>query len=188
MRVCRLRSFPLGSGYCNNAFVQRFNGIKQLSPLFDFDYSNGGLVSLSSLLPGGEAAGGEGGLDVDEALVAAAAKAQGDVTLSHQEGAVHEDVEFADDIKQGGILFYFFPSVAGIAPDVVAQFLLDAVDEGARALGLLQGVTTAEGDRGFVIGDDLHQFVEGAFFPTPGIPGVRIVATGTTMAAARQID
>jgi len=180
MRVCRLRSFPLGSGYCNNAFVQRFNGIKQLSPLFDFDYSNGGLVSLSSLLPGGEAAGGEGGLDVDEAL--------GDVTLGLDEWALDHNVCLADGVKEVGVDHDFFPGIAGVAPDVVAQFLLDAVDEGARALGLLQGVTTAKGDRGFVIGDDLHQFVEGAFFPTPGIPGVRIVATGTTMAAARQID
>ena len=133
-------------------------------------------------------AGGEGGLDVDEALVAAAAKAQGGGTLCHQEGALDEDVEFADDIKQSGILFYSFPSVAGVAPDVVAQFLLDAVDEGPGAVGLQQGGAATQGDGSLIIGDDLHQFVEGAFFPTPGIPRVGIVATGAMMVAARQVD
>ena len=66
--------------------------------------------------------------------------------------------------------------------------MLDTVDESAGADGLLQGVTTAQGDRSFVIGDDLHQFIEGAVFPTLEVPGLRVVATGTAVVAARQVD
>ena len=43
-------------------------------------------------------AGGEGALDVDEALVVAAAEVQADVALGLDEGAVDEDIEFADDV------------------------------------------------------------------------------------------
>ena len=146
------------------------------------------LLLILFLLPGGEVAGGEGGLDVDEALVAGAAEAEADVALLLDEGAVNEDVELADDVEQRWVLLYFFPCVAGVTPDVVAQLLLDAVDEGADALGLLQGVSATEGDGGLVIGDDAHELVEGALFPTPWIPRGGVVASGAMVAAARQVD
>ena len=143
---------------------------------------------MAALSPKGEGAGGEGRLDVDEALVAAAAEAEGDVALCHLEGAVNEDVKLADHIQQLGFMDDFFPGVAGVAPDLVAQFCLDAVDEGTSAVGLLQGVTAAEGDGSLVIGDDLHQLVKRAFLPTQGVPRVRVVAPRTMVIAARQID
>ena len=140
------------------------------------------------LLPEGEDAGVEGALDVDEALVAAAAETEGDVALGHLEGTVNEDVKFLYHLEEFGVIHDFFPGVARVAPDVVAQFVLDATDEGAGTLRLLQGVSAREGDGGFVIGYDLHQFVEGTFFPTLRIPRVGIMATWTTMIAASQID
>ena len=138
--------------------------------------------------PQGEVAGGEGALDVDEALVVAAAEAQGDVALGLDEGAVDEDVEFADDVEQFGVFLYFLPGEAGETPHVVAQLSLDAVDEGACAFGLQQGIAAAQGDRSLVIGNDLHQFVKGALFPTLEVPGVGVMAARATVVAARQID
>ena len=138
--------------------------------------------------PEGEVAGGEGALDVDEALVATAAETKGDVALGLDEGAVDEDIELAHDVEQDGVFFYFFPSVAGKAPDVVAQLLLDAVDERTGAVGLLQGIPATQCDGGLVIGDDLHQFVEGAFFPTLRIPRSGVVAAWAMVVAARHID
>lgn len=109
-------------------------------------------------------------LDVDEALVVAAAEAQGDVALGLDKGAVDEDVELSHDVEQFGVFLDFFPGVAGKAPHVVAQFTLDSVNQGAGAVGLLQGVAAAQGDGGLVIGDDLHQFIKVALFPTLEVP------------------
>ena len=131
---------------------------------------------------------GKGAGNIDKALVAAPAETQADVTLGLDERTVNEDVEFADDVKQDRILFYFFPHIARKAPDVVAQLLLDAVDEGTGAICLLQGVATTQGNGRLVVGDDLHQFVKGAFFPTPRVPRVGIVTARATMIAARQVD
>jgi hypothetical protein len=44
------------------------------------------------------------------------------------------------------------------------------VDESACAVGLLQGIPATEGYGGLIIGNDLHQFVKGAFFPTLEVP------------------
>ena len=126
-------------------------------------------ASLNGNGSGGIGAG-EGALDVDEALVAAAAEAQADVALGLDKGAIDKAIEFADDIEQCRIADNLLPSVTGVAPDVVPQFLLDAVNEGTGALGLQQGVTAAEGDGSLVIGDDLHQFIEGTVFPTLEVP------------------
>ena len=54
------------------------------------------------LLPEGEDAGVEGALDVDEALVAAAAETEGDVALCHLEGTVNEDVKFLYHLEEFG--------------------------------------------------------------------------------------
>ena len=146
------------------------------------------LTQSQGLLPQGEAAGGEGSPDINHALVAAAAKTKGNVAMGLPEGTVNEDIDLSDDIKQCGIMFYFLPCIAGVTPDVVAQFLLDAVDEGTGAVGLLQRVAAAQRDRSLVIGDDLHQFIKGPFFPTLEIPGSRIVTARAMMAAARHVD
>ena len=145
-------------------------------------------INYDLFLPEGEGPSGKGALDIDEALVAAATKAQADISLGLDERTVNEDVEFADDVKQSGVLFYFFPRIARETPDVVAQLLLDAADEGAGAIRLLQGVSTAQGNGRLVVGDDLHQFVEGALFPTLRVPRVGIMTARATMIAARQID
>ena len=60
--------------------------------------------------------------------------------------------------------------IAGGADLVVGVAGLDSGHEGAGADGLLQGVTATQCDRSFVVGDDLHQLVEGALFPTLRIP------------------
>jgi len=140
------------------------------------------------LLPEGEVAGGEGGLNVDEALVAAAAETEGDITLGLDEGTVNKNVKFLNDFQQFGIDDNFIPSVTRVTPDVVTQLLLDAVYESACAIGLLQGVAAREGDGGLVIGNHLHQLVKSTLFPTPWIPRGRIVTTRATMIAARQVD
>ena len=140
------------------------------------------------LRPQGELACGEGALDVNEALVAAAAETEGDVTLGLQERAVNEDVELSNDIEQCRVLLNLLPGEAGIAPHVVTQILLDAVDEGTGAVGLQQGVAATQGDGSLIIGDDLHQFIKGTLFPTLEIPRIGIMAPGATMVAARQID
>ena len=137
---------------------------------------------------GGRSTRCEGALNVDEALVVAATETEGDIALRLNEGAVDEDIEFLHDRQQLGVFLYFFPGVTGEAPDVVTQLLLDAMDEGTRAVGLLQRVASAQGDGRLIIGDHLHQLVEGAFFPTPRIPRGRVVATRATMIAARQVD
>lgn len=146
------------------------------------------IVLLRCWLPQGEGACGEGALDIDETLVAAAAKTQGGVALGLDEGALDQHVELSHDVAQAFITHHLLPGVARVAPDIVAQFLLDAVDEGAGAVGLLKGVAAAEGDRCLIIGYDLHQLVKGALFPTPKIPRSCVVAARATMAAARQID
>lgn len=138
--------------------------------------------------PQGNCAGGKGALDIDEALVAAAAKVQGGVALSLDKWPLDKDIKLSHDIEQGPIGDNFFPSVAGVAPHVVTQFLLDAVDERTRALGLLQGVTATQGDWCLIIDDDLHQFIKGAFFPTLEIPRLGIVATRAMVIAASQIN
>ncbi len=124
----------------------------------------------SALLPDGKLAGGKGALDIDEALVAGAAEAEADVAFGLNKGSLDEDVKFTDHIEQDGVGHDFLPCVARVAPDVVTQFRLDAVDEGAGAFGLLQGITAREGDWRLVVGDDLHQLVECALFPTLEIP------------------
>ena len=139
-------------------------------------------------MPQGEVAGGEGALNVDEALVAATTETEADVTFGLDEGAVNKDVKLSHGVEQYGGFLYLFPCVASETPHVVAQFLLDAVDEGASALGLLQGVASAQGDGSLVIGDDLHQFVKGAFFPTLRVPRGGVVAARAMMIAARQIN
>ena len=141
-----------------------------------------------TLLPKGDVAGGEGALDVDKTLVAAAVEAQGDVALGLDKGTVNEDVEFAYHVHEDRVFLYLFASVAGEAPYVIAKFLLDAVDECTGAVGLLQGVASAQGDRRFIIGNNLHQFVKGAFFPTLEVPRGRVVTAGTMVVAARQVD
>lgn len=131
---------------------------------------------------------GKGAGNIDETLVAAPAETQADVTLGLDEGAVNKDIQFLHDRQQLWVFFYFFPSVAGKAPDVVAQFLFDAVDEGSGAVGLLKRVPTAECYGGLVIGDDLHQFVKGTFLAALEIPGGGIVAARAMVITARQID
>ncbi len=143
---------------------------------------------LPSGVEKGDGAGGEGALDVDEALIAGAAETEGDVTLRLDERAVNQDIELAHDVEQDGVFFYLLPSITCETPHVVAQFGLDAMDERSGAVGLLQGVAAREGDGGFVIGDDLHQFVEGALFPTLRIPRGGIMAAWAMVIAARQVD
>ena len=140
------------------------------------------------LLPEGDLAGSKGALNVDKALVAGTAETEGDVALVLDKGAVNEDVKLTYDIEQGGVGHDFIPSIAGITPHVITQFLLDTVNQGACAVGLQQGVSATQGDRGLVIGDDPHQFVEGAFFPTFEVPRGRVMASRATMVAARQIN
>ena len=146
------------------------------------------MTMLFLLLPEGEGAGGEGALDVDEALVVAAAETEGYVTLGLDEWAIDKDVEFTDNIKKVGICHDLLPCVSSKAPDVVSEFLLDAVDECTSAFGLLQGVTARERDRSLVIGDDLHQFVECALLAAIKIPGCLIVASRAMMVTSRHID
>ena len=110
---------------------------------------------LTFSLPQDEIARGEGAGNVDEALVAAAAESQADVALGLDEGSIDEDIQLLHDSQQFGVFLYFFPGVAREAPHVVAQFPLDAVDEGSGAFGLLQGVTAAQSDGGLVVGDDI---------------------------------
>ena len=141
-----------------------------------------------SWLPEGKGAGGKGALDVDETLVAAAVEAEGDVALGLDEGAVDKDVQLAYHIHEDRVLLYFFPSVASEAPDIVAQFLLDAVDECTGAVGLLQGVAAAQGDGSLVVGDDFHELIEGALFPTLRVPRGRVVTAGAMVVAARHVD
>lgn len=143
---------------------------------------------LPSLLPQGELTRGKGAGNVDEALVGAAAETEADVALSLNEGAVNKDIQFLHDRQQLGILFYFLPGVAREAPHVIAQFLLDAVDEGAGAFGLLQGVSAAQRDGGLVIGNDLHQFVEGALLAALEVPRGGIMAAGAMVVTARHVD
>ena len=122
------------------------------------------------LVPQGNSSSGEGAGDVDETLVAATTKAQGDVAFSLDKWTLDKDIKFLHDIEQGCIGDNFLPSVAGVAPHVVTQFLLDAVDERACALGLLQGITATQGDGRLVIGNDLHQLIKSALFPTLEVP------------------
>ena len=143
---------------------------------------------FSCALPKGNLTRRQRTLDVDEALIAATPESQADVTLGHHKGAVNEDIQFTDHIEQGGVLFYLLPGVTREAPDVIVQFLLDAVDERSCSLGLKQGVSAAEGDGRLVISNDPHQLVEGALFPTPKVPRVGIMATRATMVAARHVD
>ena len=93
---------------------------------------------LLSLLPQGELTRSQGAGNVDEALVGAAAETEADVALSLNEGTINKDIQFLHNRQQFGVLFYFLPSVAREAPHIITQFLLDAVDEGAGAFGLLQ--------------------------------------------------
>ncbi len=127
-------------------------------------------MTWGDLLPDRKVAGGEGVLYVDKALVAGATETEGYVALSLNERTIDQDVELLHHLKQFGVSFDFLPCEARIAPDVVAQFLLDAVNEGAGTFELQQGITARKGDRRLVVGDDLHQLVESALFPTLEIP------------------
>ena len=138
--------------------------------------------------PQGNCASGEGAGDVDEALVAAAAKVQGDIAFCLNKRPLDKDIKLSHDIKQGPIGNNFLPRVTSVAPHVVTQFLLDAVDKFTRALRLLQGVTPTQGNWRLVIGNDLHQFVKCALFPTLEVPRLGIVASRAMMIAACQID
>lgn len=113
---------------------------------------------------------GKGALHIDEALIAAAAEAEADVTLGLQERAVNENIEFTDNIEQGRIFHDLLPGVSGVAPYVVAEFLLDAVDERSGSFGLQQGVSSAERHWSLVVGNDLHELIHSALFPTLEIP------------------
>jgi len=138
--------------------------------------------------PQGNCASGEGAGDIDEALVAAAAKVQGNIAFCLNKRPFNKDIKLSHDIKQSCIGDDFLPGVTSVAPHVVTQLLLDAVDKFTRALRLLQGVTATQGDWRLIIGDDLHQFVKGAFLPTLEIPRLGIVATWAMVIAASQIN
>ena len=138
--------------------------------------------------PQSNCAGGEGAGDVDEALVAAAAKAEADVALGLDKWSLDKDIKLTHNIKQGDIGNNFLPSVASVTPHIITKFLLDAVDERTRALGLLKRISSTQGNRCLIIGDDLHQLVKGAFFPTLEVPRLGVVATRAMMITARQID
>ena len=131
---------------------------------------------------------GEGGLDINQALVVTATEAQLGVALIHDEGTVDKYVELPHGTHEVGFLLYLFPGVACIAPHIVAQLALDAVDEMSQRYSLRQRVTAGERHRSLVIGYHLHEFIECTFLATILAPRFRIMASRTMVAAARQIN
>ena len=73
-------------------------------------------------------AGCERVLDVDKALVVAAAEVQADVALGLDEGAINEDIEFAHDVEQSRVFLDFLPGDdAGKRVDSSRPHLLNSV-------------------------------------------------------------
>ena len=61
------------------------------------------MFSMIYSLPKAKFACGEGALDIDEALVAAATKAQTDVAFGLNEGAVNKDVKLTHNVQQSRV-------------------------------------------------------------------------------------
>ena len=151
------------------------------------------------IFPPDRLASGEGLGDIQQALVGAAAEAQGDVMLGLNEAAIDQNIQqlqkFVGDFAPGGAGFpagQLLPSVAGIAPDrFVRVECLEVADEGqklplifrlhrlAAQQGQARDVVRLAGSKDFIPDGFIKRFA------VSKVPSDLIEAAGTMMAAAR---
>ncbi len=132
---------------------------------------------------------GAAGREGDDTLVGAAPEVEFGVTQGFYEGAVHQNVKMGQDGGEAGVGGYFLVGEAGVAPDGLVGFDLDAAGEGGEGFNLIQGVTAGEGYIGELIGgDNVKQFIDRHLSAADEVPRLGVVAAGAMMGAACAVD
>lgn len=130
-----------------------------------------------------------GGGEVDDALVGAASEEESGVAEGLDEGAFDEGVDIWQNAAQTVIGEDFLVGEAGVAPDVLAGFLLDAARQFGEGFNLIEGIAAGKRHiREFVILHDVQKLLNGHFASAHEIPGLRIMASGTMMGTTGTID
>ena len=128
-------------------------------------------------------------MEVDDALVGAAAEQQVRVPLLQDEGAVHQDVQVGEHLREVGIGLNLFQREAGPAPDGFGGLLLDAPGQFREGLHLVERISAGKGDVREVIGlYNFQQLFYVHLFAALEIPALGVVAALAGVLASRTIN
>ena len=128
-------------------------------------------------------------MEVDDALVGAAAEEQIRVPLLEDEGPVDEYVEPGEQLRELRIGLDLLDGKSGPAPDGFRRFRFDAPGEFGEGFRLVERVAAGETDVGEFVGlDDAEQLFHLHPFPGVEVPGLGIVAALAGMAAAGTVN
>lgn len=106
-------------------------------------------------MPERDIASGKRSGDIDEALVSAAAETQRGVALALDEGSVDKYIDPLHEFFEQRFLHQLFPCETCIDPHIEFQFALDTLEQLLHGLMLEERVTSAQCERGIVLGYDL---------------------------------
>lgn len=130
-----------------------------------------------------------GGGEVDYALVGAASEEKLGIAEGLDEGAFDKGVDIWQNAAQAVVGEDFLVGEAGVAPDVLAGFLLDAACQFGEGFDLIERIAAGKRHIGeFVFLHDVQKLLNGHFSSAHEIPGLRIMAAGTMMGATGTID
>ena len=108
---------------------------------------------------------------MDYTLIGTAAKSQLCSAFFQNEWSFHKDIEMRKDLTEALISKHLLICKAGITPDGLSGFFLDAAGKFRKGLHLIQRVTSGECDVGELISlDDFEKFIYGHFPAAHEIP------------------
>ena len=128
-------------------------------------------------------------MQIDDALVGAAAEEEFRVTLLQDEGPVHEDVQPGKHLREVRIGLDLLQGESGPAPDGLAGFLLDAPGQFRERIGLVERIAAGETHIGHRVRlDDVQDLIDLHPVPRIEVPRLRIMAPFARMLAPSTID
>lgn len=123
------------------------------------------------------------------ALVGAAAERKIGIAEVLDEGSVDKDVKIREYHAQAFVCKNVLIFEAGVAPDCLVGFFLDAAGQLGEGLNLIERVASGEGDVcEFVVLDDVKELLDRHFPAAFEVPGLGVMAAGTMMRAAGAVD
>lgn len=131
---------------------------------------------------------GEGCRDIDETLVGAAAKQEGQVALTLHKRAIHQHIDLLQQSTPTGIGQKLFNTITRIAPDIMCGMIANDFGQLGESLGLKHRVAAGKGDIQ-IFGQHLFCHLVDIAQDTPcRIPRLRIMATRAMVGTASAID
>ena len=131
----------------------------------------------------------DGGLHVDDTLVATATEHQRVIALALDERSIDEDVNLIQELPLSRHVDECLKREARIAPDIFISTLMDGSRQLSKALRLVHRITSREGDVGIGVGlDDAHDIIRRHRMTTLKVPRLRIMTTLALVTAASTVD